>query len=178
MRTLVLYETEQGSTQKYAEDIAKAVGGTVLPLKKFKPKTIDDYDVLVFGGWVRGNQIMGLNKFLSYWDAMEGKDVIVFSSGLSVVSKDGREEMIQLNVLYPYHLRYYMLRGSFDFKKLSFKNRLMMNMSLNRLASQQELSVNDQQLLAIKDTPITYYDQEGVNRIVTVINKIALEKIS
>ena len=52
MRTLIVYESQSGSTKKYAEDIAKAVSADLLPLKKFKAKIIPDYDCIVFGGWV------------------------------------------------------------------------------------------------------------------------------
>ena len=83
MRTLVIYQSLTGSAQKYAEDIARAVSGDVIPLKKFKAKMIPQYDVIVFGGWVRGGRIQGLDKFLSNWYAMDGKDVIIFSSGMS-----------------------------------------------------------------------------------------------
>lgn len=176
MRTLVLYESNMGSTKKYAEDIAKAVAGEAMPLKKFKWKNIDDYDCVVFGGWVRGNAIQGVDKFLSHWDEMEGKDVIIFSCGLSVVSKDGREEMINLNVLYDYHLRYYMVRGSFDFSKLDWKSKLMMNASFKHLAGREELDGNDEAILALKEHPVIVYDQTSIDRIVAVINKIALEK--
>ena len=177
MRTLVIYESLTGSAQKYAEDIARTVSGEVIPLKKFKKKMIPQYDVIVFGGWVRGGRIQGLDKFLSSWDDMEGKDVIIFSSGMSIPTKQGRLDLISANLLDLYHVRYYELRGNFDYDKLNFINRMMMDRSLAMIENDPEASVDQKALLSVRDNPIVYYDQERVNRIVEVINGISLEKM-
>lgn len=177
MRTLIIYESLCGATKKYAEDIAKAVAADVVPLKKFKSKMAADYDTIVFGGWVKGGQIEGLNKFLSSWEKMEGKDVVVFSSGMSLVTKETRDHMISVNLLYMYHIRYYMLRGNFEFEKLDWKNKLMMNLNLKRIESDPEATPDQKALLSIRNTPMLYYDQKGVDRIVTVINQIAVSKL-
>ncbi len=176
MRTLIIYESQTGSAQKYAEDIARAVSGDVLPLKKFKAKTLRDYDVIVFGGWVRGGQIQGLDKFLSHYDEMEGKDVIIFSSGMSIPTKQGRLDLISANLLDMYHVRYYELRGNFDYSKLNFLNRMMMDRSLAMIENDPDASIDQKALLSVKDNPIVCYDQERVNRIIEVINGISLER--
>ena len=176
MKTLIIYESQTGSTKTYAEDIGKAVLGEVIPLKKFKKKMIADYDVLVFGGWVRGSEIQGLNKFLGYWDLMEGKDVIVFSSGMSIPTKEGREALIDANLLYMYHLRFYQLQGNFDYSKLGWKHKLMLDMSLNSIARDPSASADQKALLNLKTTPITYYDSAKVSKIISVINSLSVEK--
>ncbi len=177
MRTLVIYESLTGSTQKYAEDIARAVSGEVIPLRRFKPKMIPQYDVIVFGGWVRGGRIQGLDKFLTHWDQMEGKDVIIFSSGMSIPTKQGRLDLISANLLDLYHVRYYELRGNFDYDKLNFINRMMMDRSLQMIENDPEASVDQKYLLTVRDNPISYYDQERVDRIIEVINGISLERM-
>ena len=177
MRTLVIYQSLTGSAQKYAEDIARAVSGDVIPLKKFKAKMIPQYDVIVFGGWVRGGRIQGLDKFLSNWNAMDGKDVIIFSSGMSIPTKQGRLDLISANLLDLYHVRYYELRGNFDYDKLDFLNRMMMDRSLKYIESDPEATIDQKALLEVRDNPIVYYDQERVNRIIEVINAISLERM-
>ena len=177
MRTLIVYESQSGSTKKYAEDIAKAVSADLLPLKKFKAKIVPDYDCIVFGGWVRGAQIMGLNDFLAKYDAMEGKDVLVFSAGLSPASEEGRKQLISSNILDLYHVRYYQLQGSFDYAKLPLKSRLMFDFSIRRLQSDPETDpLTIQQLVTVKNTPISFYDQAKIDRIIAVINKLSLER--
>lgn len=174
MRTLVLYTSKTGAAQKYAEDIAKRVGGDVFPLKKFKAKKYAEYDTIVFGGWVMGNVIQGLNDFLAEYDRMEDKNVIVFSSGMSMPTKEGRQAIIDANVLDMYHIRYYQLRGDFDYSKLPFYLRLVMDNSLRMIAKDENATADQRALSTIKNNPIVYYDQEKVDRIVTVINGLSV----
>ena len=65
MKTLVLYQSKTGNTEKYANDIAKRVNADIFPLKRFKAKKLSEYDTIVFGGWVKGGKIQGIDEFLS-----------------------------------------------------------------------------------------------------------------
>lgn len=177
MRTLILYESKTGNTQKYAEDIAAYVGADVFPLKKFRAKNYKNYDTIVFGGWVMGGNIQGLNKFLSDYDDISKKNVIVFSTGMSIPTSSGRETLINQNVLDLYHVRYYQFRGSFDMKKLSFMYRFIMNNSLRMIAKDAEATADQKMLLTIKDTPIEYYDKEKVDKVVNVIRSLDVVEV-
>ncbi len=172
MRTLVLYYSKSGNTQKYAEDIASALKCDVLPFKKFKKQMIDEYDTIIFGSRVMGSRIQKLDDFLLNYDLMKEKNVIIFAVGMSLVTKEARANLISGNLLDLYHVRFYQLRGSFDYSKLSFVDRFLMNNSLRIIANDPEASADQKMLLTIKENPIIVYDQEGVDRIISVVRKI------
>lgn len=178
MKTIVLYESSSGATKKYAEDIASRVNGEVMPLKKFKWRKLKDYDTIVFGGWVMNAQIQGLNDFLSHYDEMEEQkmNVLLFSSGMSYTSPEGRKELIRTNVLDMYHIRYYQLRGSFTYSKLKWKYRMVMSLMIAKVATDKN---STPEMVAtyksFKTTAIEYYDQEKVDKIVNVINALSIQ---
>lgn len=172
MRTLVLYESKNGSTKKYAEDIALGISADILPLKKFKWKNINEYDTIVFGGWVLGGKIRGIDEFLGHWPEMETKNVLIFSSGMSYVTKEGRETLISQNLLDMYHLRFYQLRGSFDYSKLNFFHKMMISNSLRLMARSGEDSEDADYVSRLKETPLEYYDQTGIDRMLSVLHRI------
>jgi menaquinone-dependent protoporphyrinogen IX oxidase len=173
MKTLILYTSKTGNTKVYAEDIAKKVQADVAPLRGYKAKKMAAYDTVVFGGWVEGGTIKGLDKFLSNYSLIEKKNVIVFSVGMSVPSPDGRALLIEQNLLDMYHIRYYQVRGSFDIKKLHFPANFMIMNSLKMIASDPQASLDQKSLLDIKNHPIEVYDHEKIDKIVTVINGLA-----
>ena len=176
MKTIVLYESKRGSTKAYAEDIAKAIGAEAVPLKKFKWKTIDEYDCIVFGGWTRGTVIVGVDSFLTHWNEMEKKNVIIFSVGLSPSNKEVRDAMISANLLDMYHLRYYLLQGKFDFQTLSFVEKMLIKTSVNKLQNDPNYDdLHKASMMRLLDTPINVYDTEGVNKVIRIINKISTE---
>ncbi|MBQ7250478.1 MAG: hypothetical protein IJS37_03950 [Bacilli bacterium] len=174
MRTLIIYQSKTGNTEKYAKDIAKAVNADVIPFKKFKEKMIKDYDTIVFGGRVIGNRIQKIDEFLRHYEAMEGKNVILFSVGMSIVTKETRLNMISSNLLDMYHVRYYQLRGSFDYAKLGGLEKFMFANSLRLISRDPNATADQKMLLEIKDHPIEFYDNAGVEKIITVLNKLSV----
>lgn len=173
-KILVLYESNCGSTEKYAKDIANATNGIAMPLKKFKWKTIDEFSIVVFGGWVNNGAIQGINDFLyDYENRLKDKDVIVFSCGMSIPTDKGRKELIDRNYLSPYHIRYYQVRGSFSFSKLKFVQKMMMKASIKMIANSPDATEEQKMLVSVLDTPLDYYDSEKIERIISVIRSIA-----
>jgi len=173
MKTLILYTSKTGNTKVYAEDIAKKVQADVFPLKGFRAKKMVNYDTIVFGGWVQAGTIKGLDKFLSNYDAIKAKNVIVFSVGMSIPSPDGRALLIEQNLLDMYHIRYYQVRGSFDIKKLHFPANVMILNSLKMMANDPQATPEQKSLMDIKTHPVTVYDYEKIDKIVAVINGLA-----
>jgi menaquinone-dependent protoporphyrinogen IX oxidase len=175
MKTLVLYTSNTGNTKTYAEDIAKQVNADVSPLKHFPAKKMLAYDTIVFGGWIQGGTIQGLDKFLSDYSLIEKKNVIVFSVGMSVPSADGRALLIEQNLLDMYHVRYYQFRGSFDWKKLRFPQNFMMANSLRMIMADPNATEDQKSLQSLKENPIVVYDREKVDKVVSVLNQLSFE---
>ena len=175
-KILILYVSNTGNTKKYCEDIASAVSADVMPLKKFKWKKANDYDVVVFGGWIMGGNIKGLNDFLCHWDnELDGKDVIVLGVGMGYPTPDTRKTLINQNILDLYHLRFYQMQGSFDYNKLNGINKLMMKASLAKLANDPNITAGEASILDVIDRPIEVYDQQKVDKVISVIKSLSNE---
>ncbi|HBB06063.1 MAG TPA: hypothetical protein DCZ41_05790 [Firmicutes bacterium] len=175
MKTLILYCSKTGNTKTYALDLAKAVDADVYPLKKLKPKKWLEYDTIVFGGWIMGGTIQGLDKFLQSWDLISDKNVIVFADGMGVPDSATRTALIEQNVLDIYHIRFYQLRGSFDFKKLKFPYSFLLNNTLIQMQKDPKQAETAKALESFKDCPLEYYDHEKMDRMISVIRSLAIE---
>jgi|SRR5574344_1827161 len=173
MKTLVLYTSMTGSTEKYAHDIANAVGGEAFSLKTFSWRKIDDYGIVIYGGWIMGGTIQGLNKFFQHWDkSLKNKNVIIFSVGMTIPTAEGRHLLIEQNLLDLYHVRYYQVRGSFDINKLHFPYKFMINNSIKMAVNDPNASEDQKSLALVKDHPIEVYDNEKIEKILTVVRSI------
>ncbi len=179
MDTLILYRSKMGSTKKYAEDIASRVGADVMPLKRRFPKNkIKDYDIIVFGGWIMGGNIQGLNDFLSYYDLMKDKEVIVFACGLALPTQSGRNDLIEKNVLDLYHVRFYQFRGNFNLKKLHFPYSWLIKHSLDALLKEERPGTDVNYVNELLSRSVEVYDQNKVDKVCSVIETLRLRKKS
>ena len=71
MRVMVVYESGTGFTRQYAEWIGEDLNCPVKPVKEVSARMAGEYDLIIYGGWVMGNMIMGLGRMKK----MNPKDV-------------------------------------------------------------------------------------------------------
>lgn len=178
MKTLIIYKSYQGNTEKYAKAIAENVHADVMKLSRKALRATKKYDTIIFGGWVRGGVIQGLDNFLAIYDSLEGKNIIVYSVGMSFPTKSGRADLISRNLLDLYHIRFYQFRGSFDYHKLKFPQNIMMRKSIELMLKDPSLAPESdpQALSSLLDRPLEYYDQEKVDRVVSVLHLLEREE--
>ena len=62
MRVMVVYESGTGFTRQYAEWIGEDLNCPVKPVKEVSARMAGEYDLIIYGGWVMGNMIMGLGR--------------------------------------------------------------------------------------------------------------------
>lgn len=178
MRTLVLYTSNTGNTKRYAEKIAMGVGAEAMPFskKKWRKMDLSSYDTIVYGGWLSGPRIMGVDEFLTRWDDMSEKNVIVFCNGMGFVSKESRDNLIMSNLLDLYHIRFYQLRGSFDYSKLRFPQTWMIRLGIKGAIDRNDSDSDVNFLSELIDHPFEYDDTAGVDRILSVLHRLSSEQ--
>lgn len=175
MKTLILYVSKTGNTKAYAEAIAEALGTEAYPLKSVKPKKWREYDTIVFGSWIMGGKIQEIDRFFQGWDEISDKNVIVFADGMGMPDAETRRDLITGNLLDLYHIRFYQLRGSFDYSKLGFFHRTILNLTMKQMANDPSQAATLDVLERFKETPLVYFDQEKIDYIISVIRNLAIE---
>ena len=62
-KAIVIYNSKRGSTKQYAEWIASGLGCTSVSLENLDYGSLGQFDVVIFGSWLRGSGIVGFDKF-------------------------------------------------------------------------------------------------------------------
>lgn len=65
MKTLVIYSSQTGFTEKYAKWLSQDLDAECISLKNGKHIFLSDYDSIIYGGWCCAGSINGLNRFIS-----------------------------------------------------------------------------------------------------------------
>ncbi|MCI1245229.1 MAG: flavodoxin domain-containing protein [Bacilli bacterium] len=175
MKTLILYKSKTGNTKAYAERIGEGIHGDVFPLDKFKWRNLGGYDAIVFGGWIMGNTIQGIDKFLQHWKEMATKNVFVFAVGMSLPTTESRHLLIEQNILDNYHIRFYQFQGSFDMSKLRFPYNLLIANSIRATVNSPGASPEQKALADLKDHPFVFFDNDKVERVLLVLRTLSAE---
>lgn len=132
MKIMVVYESKTGFTAKYATWIAQALSCEAKELKRVSSGEIAEYDTVIFGGWIKGGNISGLNKIQS----MNPRKLIVFAVGSMPDCEEQRNQLKMQNALA--ETPYFYFQGGLCFEKLGFFSKMMLKMVLNSLRKMKD----------------------------------------
>ncbi len=179
-KTVVLYESKYGFTKCYALWIAEALSCPAFSRKEFSPGKFADYDTIIFGGGLYAGGVGGIRLLTDHWQMISQKKVILFTCGLADPREPANVKHIRENlekILTPEMYRkihLFHLRGGIDYSRLSMIHKSMMAMLRRMLLKKdpQELTSEDQQLLATYGQQLDFTDRASIDRLVQYVQKI------
>lgn len=177
MKSIVVYESKYGSTEKYAKWIGEELNCKVSKIGDTNIEDLLNYDNIVFGGWLHAGSIKGLKQIYKDIDKLKNKNIIVFSVGLSIMDDKVFEEVNKNNFKDMENIKHFYLRGAFNYKNLTASDKLMMNMFKMMLKKQkeEEMDENTKGMLDAYTTPVDFTDKDSIKPIIEAINVMNLQ---
>lgn len=164
MKTLVLYYSNTGFTLKYAKWIAEELSADILDAKQSHAEMLFNYDTIIYGGGLYAGHIGGSQLIIKNLDRLKGKKIIVFTTGASPAKEETTLEIQNKNFTPQQQqiIRFYYLRGGFDYSKLKPIHKLSMNVMKFIVKNKKEISPEIQQFLDAYDNPVDFTDKENI----------------
>ncbi len=83
MKTIILYGSRYGATQKYAQELASRLGCSAISLDKAGSEDVKDCGCVVIGGGLYANKAVGSKAVAKLMPHLAGKHVAVFTVGIT-----------------------------------------------------------------------------------------------
>lgn len=128
---IVIYESKTGFTERYARWIAERLHCEARRLRMVSEQEVKRYDTVIFGGWIMGNHIMGLDQVLEW----KHPSVIAFGVGASPAARETAALIRQQNPLGD--IPFFYFQGGIAYEKLGFFTRHMLKFMGKRLMQKQ-----------------------------------------
>ena len=112
----IVYESNSGHTEKYANMLAQKLNLKSIPLKQYKI----DNEPIIFLGWLFANNIQGYKKVK---DKANIKCTIAV--GMTPTAKQNNSEIIKINNV---NEKFFYLQGGVDYTKLKGIKKLILKM--------------------------------------------------
>lgn len=148
MKTIVVYNSKTGFTQKYGEWIAQELGCEAVSQKKAL-KQLDIYDCIIFGGGIMGGRINGINKIKrnTVW---KDKKMVVFATGATpqadaiLVSgfKNGN-----LTAEEQERIPFFYFQSGMNFEKMGFFSRTIIGILKKSIMKKENKTAEDEGML-------------------------------
>ena len=172
MKTAVIYKTCSGFTKKYAEWIAEELAADIFDVSAIAAKNLENYDNIVYGGSLHMAGIIGLKFIKKNLNKLKDKKVVVFATGASPAKEEVLREVANKNFTQEEqkHIKFFYLRGGFDFNKLNSFDKFLMTMLKWMLKRKKELTADERNLLSAYDEPVDYTNKKDIEELINHIN--------
>lgn len=173
MKNLIIYKSNTGFTKEYATMLQRRIDGDLLDIKNLKKKTLKNYDNIFFGGPLRNNVILGLNKFLKHYDIIQNKNIFIFAVGIEPLTDDKKENVIASNGLDLYHVRLYFLQGGLDFSRMKFPQKQILRYAL-KVAGKKE-GISEEMIKSRLENNVNMVNSSNLDYMVDVYRRVTIK---
>lgn len=171
MKTIVIYRSKTGFTKKYANWIAQETDATLVDARKVSAGGLMRYDTIVFGGAMYAGGINGISLIKNNLWRYTGKNIIIFTLGATPVRPEIADEIRNKNFTAEEqkHIKFFMLRGGFDYDKLGFIDKILMNVLKAKLRRIKNPTADERGMLAAYERPMDFTSRKHIAPIVEAV---------
>lgn len=165
-KILVVYCSHTGYTRKNAEMIADELKCEAVAVENLQPTELLEAQLVIYGGWLFASSCQGWKKFKKN-PLLEGKQLALFITGACEGNAEQIVDFKKIN-LSPEEqqtIPLFYIRGGFNYQKLGFVNRTLMNamkMRLLALKKKGTLPEDGHLLLEAYDQAVDFTDRNNV----------------
>lgn len=173
MKTIVVYKSRTGFTQKYAEWIAEELSADIYKRDEVDLDTIVEYDTIIYGGGLYAAGIGGIKLIIKNLDKLAGKKIAVFATGASPPREKDINEIKKTNFTEEQlkELTFFYLRGGFNYDKLSPLFKIVMSLFKYRLKKLKKTDPDARGMLASYENPTDFTRKKNIDKLVEYIRQ-------
>lgn len=173
MKELLVYASQTGFTERYAQWIGQALGITAIPLKACRRDMVAEADLVIFGGSVRGSIISGQSKLERMLKNAGQTAVIEFAVGIRPETPRTLELVKKNNLSQEAWQRpFYYFQGGMERAKLAPGDRTLLRVYQSMANRRKDGNPEDREAMALLWRDGDYTSQEKILPLVEQVRSI------
>ncbi|MBN2853604.1 MAG: flavodoxin [Clostridia bacterium] len=175
MKTIVIYKSRSGFTKQYATWIQEELCCDMTELKKHDQSLLLSYDTIIYGAGLYAVGINGISFIKDNFDKIKDKKIVVFTTGATPRRAHTIEEIKEANFTKEQqeHIRFFYLRGGFDFNKLSLLHKFMMMLMKMKLKMKKDKDADVKGMLNAYAHPADFTNKKNINEIIDYVRQFS-----
>ena len=170
MKTIVIYKSKYGSTEKYARWIAEELSCEANDVKNVKIDDLLEYDTIIYGGGLYAEVIAGVYILTKNIEKLRGKKLIVFTTGITpldcreyydkmVIEKNFKGDMAK-------EFKVFNFMGKMLMSELSLVHRAALKTLKKIMSDKQNSSEMEKLLIKLCDVDGDFTDKGAIKELV------------
>ena len=171
MKILIVYTSQTGFTQRYAEWLAEEMKADILNLKEAQKKDekyFDSYDAIIYGGWAMAGTVTKVKWFLDKASSWEDKRLALFCVGGCPNDSPDIEEMFNktLNDNQKKHIKTFYCQGGFNYEKMNAPSKMAMKMFVSSQKRKKNQTEDEKKMVEMISSSYDISDKKFIAPIV------------
>ncbi len=168
MKIIVVYKSKTGFSKQYAKWIQSSLNCDMLSLNQVK--TLDGYDMVIYGAGLMAGQINGLKKFQSY---IKNQKIVIFATG--AISKEATEIIEKVKKdnlsLFNQDVPFYYFEAGLNYDKMGFFSKRMLKMMYHSLKKKTEKTMEEEEMMIALAKSYNHAKQSDILPLVETIKQ-------
>lgn len=170
MKTVIIYNSKTGFTEKYAMWLKEALDADCYKLADSRTVDFDKYDAIVFGGWVCAGKISKSKWFYERLESWNGKRVALYAVGGSPRENPDIDKFLETAIPSAYqNAKAFYCQGGFDYEKMDGPSKLAMKMFSKALKSKKDQTEEEKIMADMISKSYDISDRKYIEPIVEYI---------
>ena len=180
MKTIVIYNSQTGFTERYAKWIAEAAGADCMALSEAKKRDLSTYEAIVFGGWACAGGINKLSWFKGNLGRWAGRKLIVFCVGASPMDSPDIAPALRRAFTDSEwaNVKAFYCPGGLNYEKMSLSSRLMMKMLLKTLEAKKDKTAADREMIRMISASYDISDRKYIQPILECLRNYTAHRLN
>lgn len=176
MKTLVIYSSQTGFTERYAQWLGQELDADLMTIKDAKKRNEEDfrdYETIIYGGWCMGGNLVNVEWFLEKAGGWKEKKLAIYGVGATPEGSPEINEFLDsiLNEEQKKYIKVFYCPGGLNYSKMNFFCKVMMKMFAKSMNKKEGLSDYEKQKAAALLTSFDHSDKKYIQPIVEFVRK-------
>lgn len=140
MRSLVVYNSKTGFTQRYARWIAAKLNCEAVAEKDMTPKQWQESGIIIYGGPLMAGKVLGWDKIKSRITE-SGKQAIVYTVGATPMAAEDIIQKVQndnLSEAEQKNIPFFYFEGGINYENMGFFSKMILKMMYQSLKNKKD----------------------------------------
>ena len=171
MKAVVIYKSRTGFTEVYAKWISEELGADLMKAGEADAATLMNYDTIIYGGGLYASGIGGVKLITRNIQILGNKKIVVFGVGATPPRERDINEIVGRNFTEEdlREIRFFYMRGGFDFSRLNFPYKIMMTLFKLKLHLIKRRNPDARGMLASYENPMDFTNKRNIAPLVEYV---------
>lgn len=168
MKSILIYKSKTGFTEKYANWISEEINCKVVNISAIQKVDFNKYDLIIFGSRIHAGRIDGLDKIKKF---NLGNKLIIFATGATPKETNSIQEVWKNNLSKEelQVIKHFYIPAGLNYEKMGFLDKVMMKMASIMLAKKKDKNTED---IGMQNSIKKSYDISNKSKIKPLVDYI------